>query len=135
MVVAMDAALDIVFREGLPARYRRHRAFGEGMRAALRTLGFRPLARDEEAAPTTTTVLYPQGLDDRTFRGLMAARGITVAGALGPLAGKAFRVGHMGNVTLDQLEAAVRAMGDSLEEMGRPADTGLACQALREALR
>ncbi|MEW6546174.1 MAG: alanine--glyoxylate aminotransferase family protein [Bacillota bacterium] len=133
MVVAMDVALDIVFREGPSRRYQRHLAYGRGMRAAMRVLGFEPLAAEEEAAPTTTTVRYPDGLDDATFRNLMAARGVTVAGALGSLAGKAFRVGHMGNVTVAELEQAVQAMADCLGEMDRHADAAAARQALLEA--
>lgn len=133
MVFALDVALDIVFREGLGRRYERHLAYGRGMRAALRALGLKPLPSEEAAAPTTTTVLYPEGLDDATFRRLMAARGITVAGALGPLAGKAFRVGHMGNVTVSELERAVGAMAQCLAEMGRPADATGALAALRQA--
>jgi len=133
MVFALDVALDIVFREGLDRRYQRHLAYGRGMRGALRALGLEPLPAEEAAAPTTTTVLYPEGLDDATFRRLMAARGITVAGALGPLAGKAFRVGHMGNVTVSELERAVGAMAECLAEMGRPADATGALAALRQA--
>lgn len=133
MVFAMDVALDIIFREGLDRRYERHLAYGRGMRAALRALGLEPLPVEQAAAPTTTTVLYGDGLDDVTFRRLMAARGITVAGALGPLAGRAFRVGHMGNVTVAELEGAVQAMADTLAEMGRPADGAAARRALQEA--
>ncbi|MDI6894913.1 MAG: alanine--glyoxylate aminotransferase family protein [Bacillota bacterium] len=133
MVFAMDVALDIIFREGLTRRYGRHLAYGRGMRAALRALGLTPLPVEEAAASTTTTVVYPEGLDDATFRRLMAARGITVAGALGPLAGKAFRVGHMGNVTVAELERAVQAMAECLAEMDRPADGKGALRALGEA--
>lgn len=133
MVFAMDVALDIIFREGLARRYERHLAYGRGMRAALRALGLEPLPVEQAAAPTTTTVLYGDGPDDVTFRRLMAARGITVAGALGPIAGRAFRVGHMGNVTVAELEGAVLAMADALAEMGRPADGAAAARALREA--
>jgi aspartate aminotransferase-like enzyme len=133
MVFALDVALDIIFREGLARRYERHLAYGRGVRGALRALGLEPLPAEEAAAPTTTTVLYPEDVDDTTFRRLMAARGITVAGALGPLAGKAFRVGHMGNVTVPDLERAIRAMAESLAEMGRPADAAGALVALRQA--
>lgn len=133
MVFALDVALEIIFREGLARRYQRHLAYGRGVRGALRALGLQPLPAEEAAAPTTTTVLYPEGLDDATFRRLMAARGITVAGALGPLAGKAFRVGHMGNLTVSDLERAVRVMAECLAEMGRPADATGALAALHQA--
>jgi hypothetical protein len=45
-------------------------------------------------ADTLSVVRYPAGVEDAAFRKEMASRRVVVAGSLGPLAGKAFRMGH-----------------------------------------
>ena len=94
-IVALGEALRIVHEEGLPARFARHRRTASAMRVGLQALGFqdRPPAL---RADTLSVVLLPKGLADAAFRRETAARGVVLAGALGPIAGRAFRLGHMG---------------------------------------
>ena len=116
LIYAYDAALKIVLEEGMEKREARHIAFGKAIRAALRTYGMTPLATEEVAAPTLSCILYPEGIEDGKFRESLANRGIIVAGSLAHLAGKAFRIGHMGNTTAEMLEQAIVAIGEALHE-------------------
>ncbi|MCA8948869.1 MAG: alanine--glyoxylate aminotransferase family protein, partial [Planctomycetes bacterium] len=94
MLYALDAALDEVFAEGLPARAERHRRESAALRAGLEVLGLRPLVPAADATPMLTTVCYPDGVDDKAFRAhLRRVHAIEVGGGLGPLAGRVFRVG------------------------------------------
>lgn len=52
----------------------------------------------------------------------MASKGVIVAGALAALAGKAFRIGHMGNATEEMFVKALELVGESLHEMGHDAN-------------
>ena len=62
-------------------------------------------------------VHYPNGVVDTEFRKTMAEKyGVVVAGGLGPLSQKAFRVGHMGNVNRNDLLATIAAVEGSLTE-------------------
>jgi aspartate aminotransferase-like enzyme len=59
----------------------------------------------------------------------MVDRGVVVAGALGPIAGKAFRVGHMGNIGAAEVLRTLRAIESSLVSVGRTVPTGAAVMA------
>lgn len=119
-------------REGLPKRLARHTALGQAVRAGLSVYGFRPLAVEGSQAPTLTCFLYPEGLDDLSFRQALAAKGVVIAGALATLAGKACRMGHMGNVTGEMFTKAIRIMGETLQGMGLAADINGAVKAFEE---
>ncbi|MBD8034290.1 pyridoxal-phosphate-dependent aminotransferase family protein [Solibacillus merdavium] len=116
LIYAYDVALQIVLGEGMEKREARHVAYGKAVRTALRSYGMTPLAKEEVAAPTLSCILYPEGVDDGKFRASLASRGVIVAGSLAHLAGKAFRMGHMGNATSEMLEQAIIAIGEALQE-------------------
>lgn len=129
LIYAYDVALKIVLDEGMEKREARHIAYGKGVRAALRSYGMQPLAEEEVAAATLSCSVYPEGVNDAEFRSSLAKRGVIVAGSLAHLAGKAFRIGHMGNTTPEQLEQAIRYIGEALQEQGGAADIDAAIQA------
>jgi len=135
MIYAYDAGMKAVFTEGLKKRYARHRAYGKAVRAALATYGLKALAPDAIAAPTLTTVLHVEGTDDAAFRAALAKKGMIVAGALASLAGKAFRIGHMGSTTPEMLEKAVLYIGEAMEELGMKVDKEKAVDTFRKAYR
>lgn len=135
MIYAYDAGMKAVFTEGLKKRYARHRAYGKAVRAALATYGLKALAPDAIAAPTLTTVLHVEGTDDAAFRAALAKKGMIVAGALASLAGKAFRIGHMGSTTPEMLEKAVLYIGEAMEELGMKVDKENAVDTFRKAYR
>lgn len=54
--------------------------------------------------------------------------------SLAHLAGKAFRIGHMGNMTEAMLEEVIKLIGDSLNELGYEVNTRLAITRLKEEL-
>lgn len=132
MVYAYTKGMELVMAEGLTKRYARHAAYGKAVRAALATYGMKALAAECDAAPTLTCVLYPQGVDDATFRKTLAGKGMVVAGALAALAGKAFRIGHMGNTTPEMLAKAITLIGETLNELGVAADVNGAVAAFKK---
>ena len=134
LIYAYHTALKIVLEEGMEKRVARHIGYGRAVRAAMRSYGMLPLAAEEVAAPTLSCILYPQGVDDVAFRTSLAGRGVIVAGSLAHLAGKAFRIGHMGNVTAEQLEQAVRAVGEALAEQLADVDIEAAVEAFQTEL-
>ncbi len=132
MIYAYGKGMEIVKREGFEQRYRRHAALGKAVRAALATYGLHALASEEVAAPTLSCILYPQGLDDAAFRKILAGKGMIVAGSLAALAGKAFRIGHMGNTTTEDFVKAVTYIGEALTELGQKADINAAVAKFNE---
>lgn len=117
---AMRTALRLVADEGLPDRVARHRRHARGLWRGLEALGLKLLVADDYRSPTVTTVLIPDGVDDARVRGrLLREHGIEIAGGLGPLRGKIWRIGLMGYssqarwvlLLLGALEAAMAADG------------------------
>lgn len=125
-VLAFHEATKVVLEEGLEARFARHATLAAGFRGGIEALGLRLFTDPGCRADTLSLVLYPEGIDDAAFRAEMGRRGVVVAGALGPIAGKGFRVGHMGNIGPAEICTALRAIESSLIELGRDLRPGAA---------
>lgn len=132
LIYAYHKGMELVLKEGLEQRYERHKKYGKAVRAALSTYGMQALANEEVAAATLSCILYREGIDDVAFRSTLAKKGLIVAGALAHLAGKAFRIGHMGNTTPDMLEKAIILIGETMNEQGVSVDIAEALQRFNE---
>jgi len=130
MVYAMRESLHIIHEEGLEARWARHRANAAMLWQGLEEMGLRLLVPAEHRAPTLTTVLVPEGVNDGAVRKrLLQDYDIEIAGGLGPLKGKIFRIGLMGagstprNVLtfLGAFQAALTAEGSTRSSTRRAA--------------
>jgi len=132
-ILAFAEAARIVLEEGLPARFERHRRLAAALRAGLAALGLQLFTDPACRADTLSVVRLPAGVDDAVFRGAMAARGVIVAGGLGPIAGSAFRIGHMGNVGMDEILITLDAVESALVEAGQQVERGRAVAAAARA--
>lgn len=96
-LAGLQASLDALLNEGLDQVYARHASVAAYCRQRLQELGIKLWPRSEEiAAPTVTAAHLPAGWDWPTFDQRLRAAGMAVGGNYGPLAGKVFRIGHMG---------------------------------------
>ncbi|QIZ09404.1 alanine--glyoxylate aminotransferase family protein [Priestia megaterium] len=132
LIYAYAEGMRLVLEEGMERRYQRHTAFGKAVRSALAVYGMKALANEEVAAATLSCILYPDGMEDAAFRSSLAKKGVIVAGALAHLAGKAFRIGHMGNTTEQMLEDAVVLIGETMNELGYPVDSEKAVDCFKK---
>jgi alanine-glyoxylate transaminase/serine-glyoxylate transaminase/serine-pyruvate transaminase len=97
MFYALREALAIIEEEGLENRYKRHQANHARFVSGLAKLGIEMLVAPADQLWTLNTPRVPTGVNDLDVRKkLMAEHGIEIAGGLGPLAGKVFRIGTMG---------------------------------------
>jgi len=128
-VVALAEALRMIHEEGLANRFARHARIGRAVRAGLTALGLEFVTAPDCRADTLSVVRYPAGVDDAAFRKEMASRRVVVAGSLGPLAGKAFRMGHMGNIGPGEVATALTAAEESLRALGARVESGAAVAA------
>lgn len=119
-LAALHRACQLLLDEGLSAVYARHAAVAGHCRARLQAMGVALFpCREAIAAPTVTAAHLPDGWSWPDFDGALRARGMAVGGNYGPLAGKVFRIGHMGNQArmelvekgLDVLAAVLRGEG------------------------
>ena len=128
-IVALAEALRMLHAEGLPARFARHGRIARAVRAGLEALGLTLFTASDCRADTLSVVLLPAGVADAPFRKEVASRGVVVAGGLGPVAGKAFRLGHMGNINAAEVVAALGAIEGALGTLGVPVTPGAAIAA------
>lgn len=114
MLYALHEGLRLVLDEGLETRWKRHETLGAELHSALSELGFELLAADGFRLPQLTAAALPEGADDERAmrRRLLDEFGIEVGGGLGAFAGRAWRIGLMGESCrkdkLDRLLDAIR---------------------------
>jgi alanine-glyoxylate transaminase/serine-glyoxylate transaminase/serine-pyruvate transaminase len=94
-----EALKMLLDEEGLEAVWARHQRHGEATRRAVRAWGLEVLALDpREYSGSLTAVLVPAGHDaDRVRKAILAAFDMSLGTGLGKLAGKVFRIGHLGD--------------------------------------
>ena len=126
LVWAMAEATKIIEEEGLQNRADRHRKNADAIAKAVEAIGCKVLADESCRASTLSVVLYPEGVDDAKFRAAMLDQGVVVANALGAYNGKAFRLGHMGNATVNELIVALSSVERALIACGAPVEPGKA---------
>jgi alanine-glyoxylate transaminase/serine-glyoxylate transaminase/serine-pyruvate transaminase len=118
MIYALSESLKSILAEGLENRFRRHHKIAEAFRAAMEALDLKLVAEQGFRADTLTAVYYPANIDDASFRNEMRKQGIIVASTIGPIKGKGFRVGHMGNVSENDILATIAAIETTLTRLG-----------------
>nr|MBA2253247.1 alanine--glyoxylate aminotransferase family protein [Nitrospirales bacterium] len=97
MVYALREALRVIDEEGLDARVRRHLLNSQALMAGLGALGCTPFAQEGARLTTLHCVALPSAVDDAWARTvLLHDYGIEIGTGLGPLQGKVWRIGLMG---------------------------------------
>ncbi|NIW36342.1 MAG: aminotransferase class V-fold PLP-dependent enzyme [Gemmatimonadetes bacterium] len=111
LIFALDVQLERIEAEGLEARWARHREMAERTWRWVDEMRDRHgvelevLAAEGRRSPSVTCVKVPEGLSGVEITRRMGQRGFTIAAGYGKLRESTFRIGHMGDHTLDELEA------------------------------
>lgn len=131
LVQGLAVALDLIFEEGLEQVFERHRQLAHAVHAAVQAWSeagpLRFFAQvPESRSVSVTTVTVPPQVDIERLRQVGRDRfQVAFAGALGPLTGKAFRIGHLGDHNpanllgcLGGIEGALRSQGVAIGDQG-----------------
>ena len=95
MTYALHEALAMVLEEGLETRIARHAQMHQRLRLGLETLGIHYIPK--RSLHSLNCLQIPAGVDDASVRRrLLEEWGIEIGSGLGPMAGKAWRIGLMG---------------------------------------
>jgi alanine-glyoxylate transaminase/serine-glyoxylate transaminase/serine-pyruvate transaminase len=137
MNYALYEALRIVAEEGLEARFRRHRENAAALQAGLSALGLEAAAQEDHRLPQLAVVRIPAGIDDAKVRAeLLRNFNIEIAGGLGPLKGKVWRIGMLGESSRRQhVTLLLGALETILSSMGMELTRGAALAAAERAYR
>jgi aspartate aminotransferase-like enzyme len=124
----------IILEEGMENRILRHAKTARAIRAALEKLGFRFFTQEPFLSDTLSVVYYPDGIEDLSFRKEYFTNGVVVAGGLGEVAGKVFRMGHMGNLSESQVEFAITSLEKTLSALNYAFESGAGLSAAKKVL-
>jgi alanine-glyoxylate transaminase/serine-glyoxylate transaminase/serine-pyruvate transaminase len=114
MIYGLREGLRIIAEEGLAKRIERHAAAAGQLREGLAAMGFQFWAAEGCRLPPLTSVFPPQGWDVEGVRKkLLTDYDIELGGGLGPVAGKIWRIGLMGeNACVQKVAVLLRALQD-----------------------
>ena len=123
MNYGLHEALRLALDEGLETRFARHQRNHGALKAGLAALGIRYSVAEGMQLPLLNSVLIPDGVNDGEVRSTLLNRfGIEIGGGLGPMKGKTWRIGLMGEASrepnvllfLAALEACLAAQGGAV---------------------
>jgi alanine-glyoxylate transaminase/serine-glyoxylate transaminase/serine-pyruvate transaminase len=138
LIYAMREALRAVLEEGLEARWERHRANQQALIAGLEAMGLPMLvANPADRLATVTAVNIPAGIEDAPVRKqLLDEFNIEIAGGLGPVKGKIWRIGLMGySCQKPNVLIFLAALEKTLSDQGLKLPAGAATAAALESYK
>ena len=142
LIYALREALRCVLEEGLEARWERHLHNQHALIAGVEAMGLEVFVKNPaDRLPTVTGVRIPEGIEDKKARGqLLDEFNIEIAGGLGPVKGKIWRVGLMGYSSQRQnvllfLAALEKVLLDQGFRVPSGAGVGAAVQSYRQTQR
>jgi alanine-glyoxylate transaminase / serine-glyoxylate transaminase / serine-pyruvate transaminase len=130
LLFGLEAALGLIFSEGLEEVWKRHSQIAKTVHAAVEgwgeggAIGF--FAQDAASRSTSvTTVTVTEGVDIEALRSVARERfQVAIAGGLGPLSGRAFRIGHLGDCNPAMILGAIAGVEAALVSLGVPVGAG-----------
>jgi alanine-glyoxylate transaminase/serine-glyoxylate transaminase/serine-pyruvate transaminase len=140
LLYGLREALAMLHEQGLERVFARHDRHAEATRRAVSAWGLELLCQDpREYSSSLTAVLMPDGQDTDALRRLILERfDLSLGNGLGKLAGRVFRIGHLGDFndlmlagTLSGIEMGLQLSGRRFDESGVAA--ALACLAQHAA--
>ncbi|MBI4310779.1 MAG: alanine--glyoxylate aminotransferase family protein [Chloroflexi bacterium] len=136
MIFGLREGLRVVLEEGLEHRYQRHACNAAALRAGLEALGLELFAKDGYRLPCLTSVRVPNGITDGKVRTALLRRYNTeIGGGLGPVAGKIWRIGLMGeNSYPTNVFHLLSALETILQEEGYEVAQGRSLAAAQKVL-
>ena len=132
LLFGLEAALDLIFREGLNAVWARHAKLAGAVHAAVEgwrdggAVDFFAQEPASRSVSVTTVAVKPGAVDIETLREVARERfQVAMAGGLGPLNGRAFRIGHLGDCNPAMILGAIAGAEAALRALGVPVGEGV----------
>jgi alanine-glyoxylate transaminase/serine-glyoxylate transaminase/serine-pyruvate transaminase len=130
LLFALRAALDMISAEGLDEIFRRHRLLAEAVRQAVaewakgKAFDFN-ITTPDERSDTVTTIVMADGGDPGPLRNYCNAKcGVILGAGIGEMAGRAFRIAHMGHVNAPMVLGTLGVVETALNALAIPHGSG-----------
>jgi alanine-glyoxylate transaminase/serine-glyoxylate transaminase/serine-pyruvate transaminase len=137
MLRGLRVALDRMFDEGLENIFARHHFLAEGVRRAVQGWGLTLCATEPKwYSDTVSAIVVPEGHDARRVIARAYDRyGLSLGAGLSVVAGKVFRIGHLGDLNELMLMSAIAGAEMSMRDVGIPVQAGSGVAAAGEYWR
>jgi aspartate aminotransferase-like enzyme len=133
LLLGLREALRLYQEEGEEAVLARHRLLSEATKEGIRALGLDLDGEHLERAWAVTAVRAPEGIDgNELVAKVRTDHGIVLAPGQGPLKGKVFRIGHLGQYDRFDIVRCLAALELTLGAMGYPVKRGAAVAAAED---
>ena len=137
LIAGLSRSIEMLEDEGLEAVYARHHRLAEGVRRAVAAWGMAPCAAAPDLySDTITAVLVPKGCNGTDLVQLAASKyGVAFGVGLGEVAGKVFRIGHLGMLSDVMVLAGLATAEMCMADLGWPVRLGTGVAAAQEFYR
>ncbi|MBM3614107.1 MAG: aminotransferase class V-fold PLP-dependent enzyme [Alphaproteobacteria bacterium] len=137
LIAGLSRSIEMLEDEGLEAVYARHHRLAEGVRRAVAAWGMAPCAASPDLySDTITAVLVPKGCNGTDLVQLAASKyGVALGVGLGEVAGKVFRIGHLGMLSDVMVLAGLATAEMCMADLGWPVRLGTGVVAAQELYR
>ena len=137
LINGLAEACEMILDEGLENVFARHHRIAEGVRRAVAAWGMKPCAaRPALNSDTVTAVVVPEGCDGTKVASLAADKyDVALGVGLGDVAGKVFRLGHLGMLTDVMMLAGIATAEMAMADLGFPITLGSGVAAAQEYYR
>jgi len=134
LIRGLRASLDLIFAEGLDNVIARHTRLAQGVRAAVDAWGLKVCAKEPKwHSDTVSAILVPEGIDSANVVKTAYYRYNTSLGVgLNKVAGKVFRIGHLGALDEAMVGGVLFAVEMALKDVGVPIKLGSGTGAAAE---
>lgn len=133
----LRVAINMLFEEGLENVFARHNRMATAVRKAVEAWGMKPIAKEPRwYSDTVTAVATPAGFDgNEVVRHAYKYYNIAFSISLAKIAGKAFRIGHLGDMNELMILTPINAAEMAMKDLGFPVELGSGVAAAQEYLR
>jgi aspartate aminotransferase-like enzyme len=107
---ALDVQLDRIFAEGLEQRFQRHTDMAKKTQAWAIAHGMEPLAAEPYRSKTVSTINNTKGWVIGDLNKFLLTKGMRIANGYGDLKEKTYRIAHMGEINMKNVDTLLAAM-------------------------
>ena len=134
---ALNEALKIIHEEGLEKRFERHRRCAQAFYNAIEALGLTVFPKEKSIRSNTViAVNIPENVEDNKVRSIMREKyKVLIAGGMGKLKGKIFRIGCMGIISQAEVLTTLNAFGNALKDAGYQLEIEKGLEAARKTFQ
>jgi predicted phosphoserine aminotransferase len=112
LIFALDVQLDRILEEGLENRFARHSAMAKRTQSWAIAHGMEPLAAEAYRSKTVSTIKNCKQIDISALNKFLLTKGMRIANGYGELKDKTFRIAHMGEIKMSDVDNLLSCMDE-----------------------